>query len=109
MYTLPVESIKLLKTDSYTVCSPKTHTQHPMQSISAVVSELLPSAPQALSSALLVGGQSFTDSTFYVPYLPYAPQQALGNIFTVVRRLDKHITCSLYESIGVTLINSGLP
>lgn len=56
------------------------------QSISDAVDTLLPSLPPTLTSSLSVQGQTFVDSTFYLPYLPYAPQKALANIFSVYRR-----------------------
>ena len=81
------------------ICSYFTHTLTStlVQIISTAVSDLLPTAPQAFSSALTVGDQSFTDSTFYVPYLPFAPQQALSNIFTVLQKYAATLcTCSMF-------------
>jgi len=66
------------------------------QAISDAVDALLPSLPRTLTSTLSVQGQPFVDSTFYLPYLPYAPQKALANIFSVYRRYLFGVTLSCY-------------
>ena len=66
------------------------------QAISDAVDTLLPSLPPTLTSTLSVQGQPFFDSTFYLPYLPYAPQKALANIFSVYRRYLFGVTLSRY-------------
>ena len=57
-----------------------------MQSISSAIDAILPSKPSALTSSLSVSGTTFDLSTYYVPFLQYAPQQALSNIFSVYKR-----------------------
>jgi len=63
-----------------------------LEAISNAVDALLPSLPLTLTSTLSVQGQPFLDSTFYLPYLPYAPQKALANIFSVYRRTNSTFT-----------------
>ena len=57
-----------------------------IQALSSALNDLLPSRPLALTSTLIVDRLPFIDSPFYVQYLPYAPQKALANIFSVYRR-----------------------
>ena len=57
-----------------------------LQALSDSLNDLLPLRPQVLTSTLIVDRLPFIDSPFYVQYLPFAPQKALANIYSVYRR-----------------------
>ena len=56
------------------------------QDITAALDVALPAKLNAFISSLQPGGQPFTTSSFYLPYLVYAPLKAMTNIYGVYRR-----------------------
>ena len=57
-----------------------------LQMITSALNSLLPAKLNSFISSLQPGDQPFTSSSFYLPYLQYAPQKAMNNIYSVYRR-----------------------